>query len=101
MRITVGNDFIARCVGFENRRECDAYINHISPTGGLPGGIHLRIATRLDPPGHSHSFYFSQEDRIRIGLFLFAGVSLPEMTLKFDPKKQLDGLAGLVGPKSR
>jgi len=99
MRITVKNEFSTRCLGFLTNRECDVHINQLGPSDGAPGGFHLRIDARYTPP-HSHSFYFSQEDRIQIGLFLLAGVSLPEMTLKFDPKRHSVRLSGVVAPGS-
>jgi len=92
MRVPVVNELGVACSGLPGGQAVyKATLNLIQPTGGDHGGLHLEVSSRRDPRADRH-YYFSQEDRIRIGLFLLAGVPLRNLELKFKYPKELGGV---------
>jgi hypothetical protein len=101
MQIRVQNELNVTCAAFESGRPSFAKFSHVRPpAGSFPGGLYLRIAAK-HPPYYSHDFYFSQEDRVRIGLFLLSGVPLPELALKHYPKSLAQTLGVVASSRDR
>lgn len=61
-----------------------AFFNLMEERSALPGGLHLAVDPSVaGNPRTVRHYYFSQEDRIRIGLFLLSGVPLADLNLSF------------------